>query len=119
MTKTATIDDICHEHHLHLLSEKVVKWERIAYAVGLNEADTEVIKQNNLNDYMLQKHMILCKWKNKNGQNATYKFLVDTFTNINEIELAGALRDEIMKVPISSITEVMQQFKDHLVLRYR
>lgn len=119
MTSTVKLDDVCHDCHLKMLSEKIVSWELIAFALGLSSADNEVIRNNHLHDYKLQKYKMLCEWKIKNSSNATYRFLLDVLINNEQIDLADKLRDEIMKVPVPLGTVVLQRFKVHLKLRYK
>ena len=118
MTKIMEINDACHLDHLRLLSDKIVQWDMIAYYLGLSEGDIEAIKRNYSNDYKLQKYQMLCEWKNKKGQYATYKSLIDIFTEAEEVNLADILRYEIIEVPVSLISATLQKCKDHLIQHY-
>ena len=122
MTK---IDDVCHLDHLKLLSKEMVKWEMIAVALGLSEANMETIRRNNPYDYEFQKCSMLYKWKNING-NATYKVLADVFFKLGEVGLRERLYTIINEpilpenVPLKNApVHGVLKFRDHLKLRYK
>ena len=117
---TTVIDDVCHQNHLYQLSTEIVEWEIIATYLGFSEADTAAIKHNHANDYKLQKYQMLCEWKKRNGENATYRTLADIFSNNGHCILADKLLKTIMlNEPVPSVSTVLEKFKGHLKLRYK
>ena len=110
------IDDVCHDHHLKLLSEKMIQWELIATDLGLSQSDSEGIKRDN-SRYKVQKYEMLRTWKEISGKNATYKTLADVFRNNEEAELAEEL-NKIIKIPVP-LELVSVALKNYLKRRYK
>ena len=59
--------------------------------------------------YELQKRCMLRKWKNRNGNDATYQKLFDIFTEQGEKDVAHRIRDEIVGKHDAAEVGVMQQ----------
>ena len=60
--------DIVSELNLARIAEKICKWEdKLAFLLGLKEADIVVIQKNHPNDYHQQKLQCLFWWKNRSG----------------------------------------------------
>ena len=98
---------------------EIVEWEMIAIGLGLSEADTTAIKHNHPNDYKLQKYHMLLEWKNRSGENATYTVLANVLNDVKLSNLADILLKTIINKPVTSLSVVLEKFKNHLKLYYR
>ena len=74
------------EQELQRLAEEIPEdWKRLGRAVGLKEKHLKIIEIDNPDDVVERALATLFKWKEKQGQEATYK------------KLARALDDELVQ----------------------
>ena len=86
----------CEDLDLTKISKFVSSWETIAPFFGITPEEEMEIKRDFAQQYELQKLLMLRKWKNKNGNHATYQKLFDIFTESGQIAVAHRIRDEIV-----------------------
>jgi len=114
-TVSVDIMDLVECYHLELLSQKIVRWEGIAYHLGLVEADVEAIKHDS--DYDSQKLYMLQRWKRKEHANATYKVLHSCFVKHEN----GNLAEDLLKIMKEKVqpTSIIQRHQEKLKKHYK
>ena len=65
----------CLEFHLRMMSEEMSSWENLVPYLGLNDSHRISIIKDNIG-YDEQKYQVLLKWKQVNGDDATFKNLL-------------------------------------------
>lgn len=60
------------------MSKKLAGWKVVSRHLGVTESETNAIKDN---DYEQQKYIILNIWKRRGGLQATFKVLLNVFSN--------------------------------------
>ena len=85
------LDRIISDYDIEVISrDHLVRWEGFPL---LSPAEEEVIRRNSPSDYLDQKRKFLFKWKEKQGDKATYRELSNAATTIGNKALADVLED--------------------------
>ena len=81
------LDRVCENIHLAKIAEKIVSLEKYPSLCELYSVDKSEIKQNS-RQYAVQKWQVLERWKEKSGDDATYKNLARIFEEAEDQILA-------------------------------
>ena len=81
------LDKVCKDIDLAKLAEEMVSWEKYAPYCGLSQADEWEIKHDNP-QYVVQKRRMLQRWKERSGEDATYRNLAGIFLRVKDHMLA-------------------------------
>ena len=125
----------CTDYHLSKIAQHVTRWETIAPHLRLEAVDEHDIVTKYPNDGRAQSLEMLRRWKEKNGDKATYRRLAEVFWNVDRVDLAERVSKVITSECSSSESEgkseqgcvggsesqrwTVPQYASYLKLRYR
>ena len=75
----ASLNQLCTDRHLALISKCIANWREISPFFGLTEAEESAILGSSPHSEPAQRIAMLRKWKQKEGEKATYKRLCQIF----------------------------------------
>ena len=81
-------DRVCENIELAKLAAKIVSWEIYAPYCGLSPTDEMKIKEDS-EHYVVQKLRMLERWKERSGEDATYRNLTGIFERVGDQVLAN------------------------------
>ena len=84
------LDKPCEDRLIPSLAKFVHPWRMVAQSLGLSEVDVDDIYSEN-NSGEERRIAALRKWKTRNGQEATYKLLVDALIRVQRVNTAEKL----------------------------
>ena len=88
--KAKDLDKPCEDRLIPSLANFVHPWRVVTAALGLSEVDAgDVDSESNSGEE--RRIAALRKWKTRNGQQATYKLLVDALIRIQRVDTAEKL----------------------------
>ena len=99
---------------LELISQHIVDWKVLAPYFSLTEADQMAIKCNLTAQYKVQKHAMLCRWIENNGNKATFRKIKEIFLRANNVYLADKLEEILQDVHSRSPHNAVAAFKLYL-----
>ena len=111
------VDDI----DIAQVAKVMTDWEEMAPFLGLTPAEENEIVERYRDRLRLQKREALRRWKQKNGNKATYRKLIITFCAQGQVTVAEAIKDILLKSDDSSDSasslpsNVIPIFHDYLV----
>jgi len=82
------LDRRCRNVDLAKVAGEIVSWEKYAPFFGLSPPEEEEIKRDS-RQYVVQKRRMLERWKEKSGDNATYRNLIGIFERVEDQSLAN------------------------------
>ena len=80
-------DRVCEDIDLAKIAREMVSWEKYAPYCGLSQAEEMEIKEN-CRQYGVQKRRMLQRWKERSGNDATYRNLAEIFERVEDQMLA-------------------------------
>ena len=80
-------DRVCEDIDLVKIAREMVSWEKYAPYCGLSQAEEWEIKEN-CRQYGVQKRRMLQRWKERSGNDATYRNLAEIFERVEDQTLA-------------------------------
>ena len=90
----------CLEVHLRMISEAMSSWENLVPYLGLDDSHRTTIMKDNIG-YDEQKYQILLKWKQVNGDDATFKNLLKCISHSGDQYLNSCISKMISSKFIS------------------
>ena len=81
----------CLDYHLRMISEIICSWESLVPYLGLDDSHRTSILKDNLYNYDEQKYQVLLKWKQVNGEDATYKNLLKCISDSGDQQLMSSI----------------------------
>ena len=83
---------VCKDIDLAKIAKEMVSWEKYAPYCGLSQAEEMEIKENSRPQYGVQKRRMLERWKERLGDDATYRNLAAIFEGGEDQKLADFVR---------------------------
>ena len=112
------LDSPVSDTHVAEISRQLVKWEELAPWLELTPAEEEEVKRSG--DYGHQKRDLLRTWRQRKGNDATYRRLITALCIGQNIELIEKIK--VLLVPPEpqgiireSSVDVLQMFREHLI----
>ena len=112
------LDSPVSDKHVAEISRQLVKWEELAPWLELTPAEEEEVKRSG--DYGHQKREFLRTWRQRKGNDATYRRLITALCCAQDIELIDKIK--VLLVPPEpqgnireSSVDVLQLFREHLI----
>ena len=112
------LDSPVSDKHVAEISRQLVKWEELAPWLELTPAEEEEVKRSG--DYGHQKREFLRTWRQRKGNDATYRRLITALCISQNMELIDEIR--VLLVPPEpqgsireSSVDVLQMFREHLI----
>ena len=90
-------DEISDRDLAVIARDHLTQWEKLQPFVGLSRAKKKEIARSYPGDYGLQKQECLEVWKEKRGEEATYRALISAAEEAKDKELADNIRDMLGK----------------------
>ena len=81
------LNRVCKDIDLAKIAEEIVHWEKYAPYCELSPAEEMEIKEN-CRQYGVQKRRMLQRWKERSGNDATYRNLAEIFERVEDQTLA-------------------------------
>ena len=81
----------CLEFHLRMISEAMSSWENLVPYLGLDDSHRNSIMKDNPYRYDEQKYQVLLKWKQVNGDDATFKSLLKCISHSGDQYLKSCI----------------------------
>ena len=69
----------CTREHLDIITKEIGNWLDYVYPLGLSDQETNAIRTDSMLSYSAKSRRMLEVWHNKNGFEATYGQLANTF----------------------------------------
>ena len=102
---------VCSNDHLHQFSEDMESRETLALLLG---SDDEVmrIKEMYPEEQKLWNYTALCKWKETQGNKATYQRLVSIFINSKEAKAKSKVHEVLLRPSLSLFPDISAFLRD-------
>ena len=114
------LDQNCRDDHLSEIALSLTGWQSIAPFLGLSEVDEVAIVCRYPQDLEMQNIAMLRKWKNKFGQSATYRKLVQVFFSRGKCDTVDKLRRILLQENAVSTSQLpANSYADYLRGRYQ
>ena len=105
--KNAALTSKCLEFQLRMISEIITSWENLIPYLGLEDSHRISIMKDNPHKYDEQKYQVLLKWKQVNGDDATFEKLLKCISSSGDHYLVSCINKMIATkfIPKSSSTD--------------
>ena len=81
----------CIEKQLWNIAKKLSEWRLAAPWLGFEQADVDAWERDARHDEEGKRHLMLTKWRQRNGSRATYKALAEVLLQVGRTDLAESL----------------------------
>ena len=114
------LDSQVSDLHIAQLATEIETWEDYAPLLRLTPAEEKEIRQNNRDDYGLQKREALRKWKQKCGGRATYHELIIVLCCAQHFDMGDKVRELLLPKTNDTATpkSYLESFREYLVECY-
>ena len=114
------LDSPVSDLHIAQLATEIKTWEDYAPLLRLTPAEEKEIRQNNRDDYGLQKREALRKWKQKCGGRATYHELIIVLCCAQHFDIADKVKEMLLPKTNDTATpkSYLESFREYLVECY-
>ena len=114
------LDSPVSDLYIAQLATEIETWEDYAPLLRLTPAEEKEIRQNNRDDYGLQKREALRKWKQKCGGRATYHELIIVLCCVQHFDIADKVRELLLPKTNDTATSksYLESFREYLVECY-